>query len=90
MLIATFRTFDMQRDHGEGTAAETGHFEFALHVDRKLIDKDSAPRAFIMHLIAQTAANLCKQHQLPLFLWTAEIDPRVCSLTNLPALVDFK
>lgn len=90
MLIATFRSFDMQRDHGEGTGAETGFYEFALHFERKLIDRDPEPRSFIMRLIAQTAADLVASHNLPLFLWTAEIDPRVCALTNLPALVDFK
>ena len=90
MLIATIRSLEMQRDRGDGTLGETGFYEHEVHLDKQLINADPDPKGMLLRYIANEVAALSASHGLPLFLWTAEFHPRICSLTNLPKKVDFK
>jgi len=90
MRIAIFRSMEMQRDRGEGTSGDFGFYEHECDLDEAMIKISGDPKGFIIRHLAHTAAGLVEAHGIPIFLWTAYIDPKVRGLTNLPEKVDFK
>ena len=84
MLIGKFSTIPIQDDAGR-----YGYFEFDLVEDEKLIDRQPEPRAYVLRLIAQTAAGLSEAEEMPIDFFQFCPSPRCMTLTGLPEAISF-